>query len=497
MDDLEYQKEKLKKTQMCSAHPKEEIKAFCKVDFTAVCFRCFLENHKNHEVVMLDDINCNDLKEKISEFEVELTNQSQKIGVLMDKVSESKGNYEGQYKSLRATFDELAAMCQSGELAKEIFGDFEERKKEVFGMHTQIVSLKNSIEIVERDIKELKDDPSDLSVYEGIKQRINTNSADLKCIEKMLQAKNLKLTNLENINLKSIIIDTIRSVLFKKDCIMTSKLVHYYEWGSKNVVFYDIDRKTTIKYSLNIEFNIPKFCRTVATDDGKIFVIGGRDRSNVCCDWMLEYKDDIKSLIHRKPMFLKRSDFTPVYSKSGYVYVVGGNDAKIFYKQCEKYDIDRDCWIKIASLVVGRDSSACCIFEDKLIYAFSGRTKFDKKEITNTIERYTISQDHWDQVTLVNSSWTPCDLGMSYQLDKSSILIFGGFDKDLRTHETFIFKDNEITRGPYLPKEGSFSNFIFHFGSNLYVIGWNNGGKNMYQYSIPERIWRIDDNLIL
>ena len=62
----------------------------------------------------------------------------------------------------------------------------------------------------------------------------------------------------------------------------------------------------------------------------RIFVIGGRDRSNVCCDWMLEYKDECKTLIHKVPMFLKRSDFTPAYSKSGFVYVIGGNDAKIF-----------------------------------------------------------------------------------------------------------------------------------------------------------------------
>jgi len=38
-------------------------------------------------------------------------------------------------------------------------------------------------------------------------------------------------------------------------------------------------------------------------------------------------------------MLMRRSDFTPVYSKAGFIYVIGGNDAKIFYKQCEKYDI--------------------------------------------------------------------------------------------------------------------------------------------------------------
>lgn len=88
---------------------------------------------------------------------------------------------------------------------------------------------------------------------------------------------------------------------------------------------------------------------------------------------------------------------------------------------------------------------------------------------------------------------------MAYQLDQNTILLFGGFDKDMRTLETFQYNINtdQIDRGPYLPKEGSFSNFVFHYGNSLYVIGWNNSGKNMYQYIIPERIWKIDENLVL
>ena len=361
-----------------------------------------------------------------------------------------------------------------------------------------MVELKRSIEIIETDINNLKEDATDLSVYESIKVRLNRNLQELTKIEKNLLSKNLKLANLENIDIKGSIIQTMRNLLFKKEYINNSCLLHYFEWGSKNVIFYDIEKKTTQKYSLNIDFNVPKFCRTVATDDGRIFVIGGRDRSNVCCDWMLEYKDDSKSLLQRKPMFLRRSDFTPVYSRSGFIYVVGGNDAKIFYKQCEKYDIDKDVWFKIANLNIGRDSSAASIFNDKFLYAFSGRTKFDKKEITNTIEKYTITKDKWELVEIsAKSQWTPCDLGMSYQLDAEGMLIFGGFDKDVRTHETFIFNvnTNHIERGPYLPKEGSFSNFVFHYSNVFYVIGWNNSGKNMYQYILPERIWKIDENL--
>ena len=385
-------------------------------------------------------------------------------------------------------------------MSQEVLGEFEERKGEVSTMHHQMIELKKSIEIIETDITTLKENAADLSVYEGIKARLTSNYESLRKIQKNLVNKNLKLANLENLDIKKCIIDTMKNLLFKKEYLNNSCIIHYFEWGSKNAIFYDCQKKTITKHTLNIDMNIPKFCRTVATEDGRVFVLGGRDRANVCCDWTLEYKDDTKTLVPRKPMLLKRSDFTPVFCRSGHIYVIGGNDAKIFYKQCEVYDIENDRWMRIANLNIGRDSSASCIFNDRFIYAFSGRTKFDKKEITNTIEKYTITSDIWELVEIApNSTWTPCDLGMAYQLDSNSILMFGGFDKDVRTHETCIFNTttNHIERGPYLPREGSFSNFVFHFANSLYIIGWNNSGKNMYQYLIPERIWKIDENLIL
>lgn len=500
VNDLEYQMNREKVSNLCSVHSNEMVRGFCKTDFTAICFRCYLEQHKNHNVVMLEDINSADLKDKISEFEVELQSQAGKIGYLAEKIKASKHNYDSQHEVLTKTFQGIVKMCTSGELEKEVLGEFEEKKMEIGEMKKQMQELQHFIEISQGDIACLKEDAANLSVYENIKALLATNVDKLASIEKKLLSKNFKLANLESIDIKQVIINSIKSLLFKKENISNANVVHYFEWGNKNVEFYDVDRKIATKLSLNIDFNIPKFCRTVASDDGRIFVIGGRDRQNICCDWTLEFIEANKTLIQKKPMLLRRSDFTPVCSSSGIIYVVGGNDAKIFYKQCEKYDIENDQWTQIANLNIGRDSAASCMFNDKLLYAFSGRVKFDKKEITNSIEKYSIVANLWELVELApKSAWVPCDLGMSYQIDNTSLVVFGGFDKDARTQETFIFNCNTslMERGPYLPKEGSFSNFVFHFGTSLYVAGWNNAGKNLYQYLLPERIWKIDENLFL
>jgi hypothetical protein len=57
---------------------------------------------------------------------------------------------------------------------------------------------------------------------------------------------------------------------------------------------------------------IPKFCRTVVTDHGRLFWIAGRHQDNMCCNWMLEYIEEKKWLEHRAVLNDPRSDFTAI-----------------------------------------------------------------------------------------------------------------------------------------------------------------------------------------
>jgi hypothetical protein len=180
--------------------------------------------------------------------------------------------------------------------------------------------------------------------------------------------------------------ELLHNTFILKKSYSTRKFVHYFEWGTKNIHFYDVDKQESEKVTLLNDFLIPKFCRTLVTDEGKVFCIGGRHQDNVCCDWMLEYDHHLKKLIDRSPLLFRRSDFTALYSERGLIFVIGGNDAKNFYRGCEYYDIGIDEWIRMSELNVARDSAACCIFNAKFIYVFSGRIKFSPKEITDVCE---------------------------------------------------------------------------------------------------------------
>jgi len=112
---------------------------------------------------------------------------------------------------------------------------------------------------------------------------------------------------------------------------------------------------------------------------------------------MLEYVEEHRCLEHRANLNEPRSDFTSIYeSERDRIYVIGGNDAKNFYRSCEYYDVSVDKWVRMAELNVARDSAACSIFNKKFIYVFSGRIKFSPKEITDVCEFYDIEKNVWE-----------------------------------------------------------------------------------------------------
>lgn len=131
---------------------------------------------------------------------------------------------------------------------------------------------------------------------------------------------------------------------------------------------------------------------------------------------MLEYIEEKKCLEHRALLNDPRSDFTAIYDGDmDRIYAIGGNDAKNFYTNCEYYDVNHNKWHRIANLNIARDSAACCIFNGKYIYVFSGRIKFNPKEITDVCELYDIEKKKWDIIPLnKKNQWIPCDLAMCY-----------------------------------------------------------------------------------
>ena len=294
-------------------------------------------------------------------------------------------------------------------------GELERNFIQIKDMHNKLQREEKEDQNLAEKLAQL-DMCTDCTVFDYIRNVIDERNALIDQYERNLKNQKTMIAEFNHFDIKERIIDFFQNVFIVKKKLTDKRIIHYFEWGNKNIHFYDVTTHKQSKYLVDFKNYIPKFCRTVVSDHGRLFCIAGRHQDNVCCDWMLEYVEEHKQLEHRANLNDPRSDFTAIYeSEKDRIYVIGGNDAKNFYKACEYYDIGIDEWIRMAELNVARDSAACCIFNAKFIYVFSGRIKFSPKEITDVCEAYDIEKNIWEVINVKNKqAWVPCDLAMCY-----------------------------------------------------------------------------------
>lgn len=114
--------------QKCKLHSTEQIKAFCQDDLCSICFKCLLGEHRNHDVIMLDELNMNDLQGKVTQFQDKVDEQIQTLGAMREKVNSIKENYDKKFESLFNQFREIESLFLNGYFEQETLGDLKNGK---------------------------------------------------------------------------------------------------------------------------------------------------------------------------------------------------------------------------------------------------------------------------------------------------------------------------------------------------------------------------------
>jgi len=275
--------------------------------------------------------------------------------------------------------------------------------------------------------------------------------------------------------------------------------IHYFHEPGKLLMFYDPADGTT-KKKMVMGDNCPKFARTFWTDPGRLFLFGGRV-GDVVVNHCLEYDGSQKKFVEREDMCEPRSDSTVVYVPHlDRIYVLGGNDRKRFYHECEYYEPANDSWKAIAPMSVGRDSGAACVFNGLYIYAFSGRSKFTPKTITDIVEKYDINANSWEVVNVQSKgNWVENDLSLAWQFGHNQMCVFGGFAGGARTEKCFLFdtSDNSWKDSTAMPDVGTYSVVPEMANGKIYVLGWTNNGKKMFVWDATYNTWTFDPRFVL
>lgn len=106
----------------------EDIKAFCKNCLCSICFKCLLGEHRNHDVVMLDELQVDDLKDKVGQFHEKIETQINQLASMREKVTSIKENYDKKFEELFHQFKNIESLFLQGYFEQETLGDIKNSK---------------------------------------------------------------------------------------------------------------------------------------------------------------------------------------------------------------------------------------------------------------------------------------------------------------------------------------------------------------------------------
>ena len=150
---------------------------------------------------------------------------------------------------------------------------------------------------------------------------------------------------------------------------------------------------------------VPLYSRSVATENGVIYLIGGYvKKKNQYLNTCFRYDELFSSLQQKASMKYPRADHS-LCVIDGFIYAVGTFINNQVYPYCERYDSQKDKWKEIANMKVARSGTALCSFKNQFLFAFGGR--INQKQIVDVIEVYDIKRNTWQLIETSGSVLQP------------------------------------------------------------------------------------------
>lgn len=275
---------------------------------------------------------------------------------------------------------------------------------------------------------------------------------------------------------------------FRKDAYFK---IHSFQWKSRQIHTYNLVNGELETTYIETSFNIPLFSRSIAIENGDIYLTGGLVKPYYLKTTFF-FDEASNSFLKKADMNLPRADHSLIYL-SGYIYAIGSYVHNKCNNTCERYDIFKNKWMPIASLNVGRAGVGLCSVNNSYLYAFGGRN--EQRTILPAIEIYNIAKDEWLEIDYAaKDNWIPCYMSLAHQITENEILVFGGKSAktQLVSKESYIYdiETGEFKDGPPLRNPSSFMNSIISWKDHLYVFG---NDVYIHRFSLIDQSWSIKD----
>ena len=81
---------------------------------------------------------------------------------------------------------------------------------------------------------------TDCTVFDYIRNVIDERNALIDQYEKNLKNQKTMIAEFNHFDIKERIIDFFQNIFIVKKKLTDKRIIHYFEWGNKNIHFYDV-----------------------------------------------------------------------------------------------------------------------------------------------------------------------------------------------------------------------------------------------------------------
>lgn len=116
-----------------------------------------------------------------------------------------------------------------------------QKQKEIIN---KISSILDELDKLKKDISLLKTNPSGLDFFsfESIRTSLELIAKELIGEERELRKLSCRIADYSSVNVVEKFSELMQNTFILKKSYSSSKFVHYFEWGSKNIQMFDVDK---------------------------------------------------------------------------------------------------------------------------------------------------------------------------------------------------------------------------------------------------------------
>lgn len=286
----------------------------------------------------------------------------------------------------------------------------------------------------------------------------------------------------------------------------TTPYLHFFQNNSKELYLLDLkninSKNSNLffeKITLDIDFNIPNFHKSIALPNGDIYLIGGSfdfdEPNNNKSSRIYKYISSNNQLEIVAKLNYSRSSHAICYC-NGFIYIVGGvTNNQIILEKCERFNVENQAVEEICPINHPVACTCVCPFFQDYLFKFGGNCYDSTGDsfLSQVIEKYDIIRNKW---YVLNVNVIPI-INEQYNLNGADnsrkTLEFNNFFGLLSTAACCQINQNEIlVLGGYSQNyKGSNQNFSFNIDYSDMESNFNCYINNINRIKLPfsEGFW--------